>query len=184
MGPLHPDYLVHKTDSSISIETHSNIICRVLDETEKRFGTEVVIAVHPRATPGVMEPWYGGRTLIYGQTPELIADATAVIVAQGSAAIGLATVFQRPLVLLSSSRFHSSIQRMNRAFAQALATPLIDLDAPELPTISLDVDEGAYARYVEQYIKRPGTPEEPFWSIVASEIMMGARPPNPVNLGK
>jgi len=56
MGPLHPDYLVHKTDSSISIETHSNIICRVLDETEKRFGTEVVIAVHPRATPGVMEP--------------------------------------------------------------------------------------------------------------------------------
>gem|GEM_PF-6922778 len=176
MGPLHPDYLVLEIDIGISIETYSGILCRGLEQIEKRLGTQIVIAVHPRATPGVMEPWYGGRTLIYGQTPELIADATAVIVAQGSAAIGLATVFQRPLVLLSSSRFHSSIQRMNRAFAQALATPLIDLDAPELPTISLDVDEEAYARYVEQYIKRPGTPEKPFWSVVASEINSGAKP--------
>ncbi len=177
MGPLHPDYLVHETDSGISIETYSDIVCRGLDQIEKRLGTEVVIAVHPRAAPGVMEPWYGGRTLIYSQTPELIADATAVIVAEGSTAIGLATVFQRPLVLLSSSRFNSFIQGLNRTFAQALAMPLIDLDAPELPTISLDVNEEAYARYVEQYIKRPGTPEEPFWSVVASEIISGAKPP-------
>jgi hypothetical protein len=177
MGPLHPDYVVHETSGGISIETYSDIVCRGLKQIEKRLGTEAVIAVHPRATPGVMEPWYMGRTLIYGQTPELIADATAVIVAEGSTAIGLATVFQRPLVLLSSSRFDSFIQRTNRAFAQALATPLIDLDAPELPTISLDVDEGAYARYVEQYIKRPGTPEEPFWIVVASEIISGAKHP-------
>jgi hypothetical protein len=177
MGPLHPDYYVgHETSSRISIEAYSEMVCRALDEIEKRLGTDVVIAVHPRATPGVMEPWYGGRTLIYGQTPELIADATAVIVAEGSTAIGWATVFQRPLVLLSSSRFDSLIQRMNRAFAQALSRPLIDLDAPQLPTISLDVDERAYARYVEQYIKRPGTPEEPFWSVVASEINSGKKP--------
>jgi hypothetical protein len=66
---------------------------------------------------------------------------------------------------------------MNRAFAQALAIPIIDLDAPELPTISLDVDEEAYARYVEKYIKRSGTLEEPFWSVVASEIISGKKPP-------
>jgi len=177
MGPLHPDYVVHETSGGISIETYSDIVCRGLDQIEKRLGTEVVIAVHPRATLGVMEPWYMGRTLIYGQTPELIADATAVIVAEGSTAIGLATVFQRPLVLLSSSRSDSFIQRMNWAFAQALAMPLIDLDAPELPPFTLDVNEEAYARYVEQYIKRPGTPEEPFWSVVASDIISGAKPP-------
>jgi len=177
MGPLHPDYVVHETSGGISIETYSDIVCRGLEQIEKRLGTAVVIAVHPRATPGVMEPWYGGRTLIYGQTPELMAAAAAVIVAEGSTAIGLATVFQRPLVLLSSSRFDAFIQVMNRAFAQALAMPLIDLDAPELPTISLDVDEGAYGRYVEQYIKQSGTPEEPFWSVVASEIISGAKPP-------
>ncbi len=177
MGPLHPDYSVNETDSGISIETYSDIVCRGLDQIEKRLGTEVVIAVHPRAAPGVMEPWYMGRTLIYGQTPELIAHATAVIVGHGSTVIGMATVFQRPLVLVSSNRFDSYEQGMNRAFAQALATPLIDLDAPELPPITLDVDEEAYARYVEQYIKRPGTPEEPFWSVVASEIISGAKPP-------
>ena len=175
MGPLHPDYSVNETSSDISIETYSDIVCRGLDQIEKRLGTEVVIAVHPRAAVGVMEPWYMGRTLIYGQTPELIADATAVIVGHGSTVIGMATVFQRPLVLVSSNRFDSYEQGLNRAFAQALAMPLIDLDAPELPTISLDVNEEAYAQYVQKYIKRPGTPEKPFWSVVASDIISDSK---------
>ena len=68
-------------------------------------------------------------------------------------------------------------QGTTKAFAQTLDAPLIDLDAPELPTISLDVNEVAYAQYVQKYIKRPGTPEEPFWSVVASDIISGAKPP-------
>jgi hypothetical protein len=65
---------------------------------------------------------------------------------------------------------------MNRAYAQALDMPLIDLDAPELPPLTLDVNEEAYAQYVQKYVKRQGTPEEPFWSVVASEIVSGAQP--------
>ncbi len=176
MGPLHPDYLVHETDNGISIEAYSDIVCRALDEIERRLGTEVVIAVHPRATLGVMEPWYGGRSLLYGQTPELIAGATVVIVAEGSTVIGLAAFYRRPLALLASGRSDSYIQGMNRAYAQALDTPLIDLDAPELPPFTLDVKEEVYAQYVQKYVKRQGTPEEPFWSVVTSEIISGANP--------
>jgi hypothetical protein len=69
MGPLHPNYSFNETDSGISIETYSAIVCRGLEKIEKQLGTEIVIAAHPRAAPGVMEPWYLGRTLIYGQTP-------------------------------------------------------------------------------------------------------------------
>jgi hypothetical protein len=123
MGPLHPDYLL-LGGSGISIQDYSEILCRGLDQIEKKLGTKVVIAAHPRANEGVMEPWYGGRTLIYGKTTELIADATAVIVANGSTSIGMAAVFQRPLVLLSSSRFDPIIQGTIKAFAQALALPL------------------------------------------------------------
>jgi len=180
MGPLHPDYVVHENGSGISIEAYSDIICRGLNEVEHQLGSEVVIAAHPRATPGVMEPWYGGRTLFYSQTPELIADATAVVVADGSTAIGLAAVFQKPLALLISAHFDPFIRKLSLGYSQALSTPLVDLDYSEMPIISLDVDEDAYARYVEKYIKKPGTPEKPFWSIVASEIMTWAGPsPSP-----
>ena len=178
MGPLHPDYLVHGSDSGISIKAYSEIVCRALDEIEKRLGTQVVIAAHPRANLGVMEPWYGGRTIVYGQTVGLVAGATVVIVAEGSTAIGLAALFQRPLTLLASSKSDSYIQGMNRAYAQALNIPLIDLDAPELPPFNLNVNEEGYAQYVEKYIKRPGTPDEPFWSVVASEILSDAQSPN------
>lgn len=171
MGPLGPDYLLHDDlHSCISIGEYSEMVCRAIDEIEKRLGNEVVIAVHPRAVSGQMEPWYGGRTLIYGRTTELIANATAVIDVDGSTAIGLAAVFQRPLVLLSSSKTGFETQGRNKAFAQALDTPLIDLDSPELPPFILEVNESAYTEYVQKYIKRKGTPEEPFWSVVASEI--------------
>lgn len=175
MGPLHPDYLL-LGGSSISIQDYSEIVCRGIDQIEKQLGTDVVIAAHPRANKGVMEPWYGGRTLIYGKTTELIADATAVIVANGSTSIGMAAVFQRPLVLLSSSRFDPIIQDTIKAFAQALALPLIDLDAPELPLFTLGINEEAYAQYVQNYIKLPDTPEKPFWSVVASEIISDSKP--------
>jgi hypothetical protein len=36
------------------------------------------------------------------------------------------------------------------------------------------VDDAAYERYVHHYIKRDGTPEEPFWSVVASDIISDA----------
>ena len=178
MGPLHPDFLLISGKSIISVQTYSEIICRGLDEIERRLGTEAVVAAHPRAAPGVMEPWYGGRPLIYGKTTELIANATAVIDSNGSTVIGMAAIFHRPLVLISSSSFDLRDRGMTRAFSQALSTPIIDLDASELPTISLDVNVDAYIAYIEKYVKRQGTPEEPFWSVVASEIVSGAQPPN------
>jgi hypothetical protein len=178
MGPLHPDYFLFHGDSLLSTESYSAIICKGLAEIEDRLGTEVVVAAHPRALSGLMEPWYGGRTVIYGKTAELIANATAVIVSSGSTAIGTAVVFQRPLLLLNSKRFDFFVQVRSRAAAQELDQQLIDLDAPELPPFTLDVNTDAYARYVQKYIKQQGTPEEPFWSVVASEIVSGAKPPN------
>jgi hypothetical protein len=177
MGPFHPDYFLNYGNSDVSAETYSAIICRGLDKIEKRLEAEVVVAANPRAAHGMMEPWYGGRVVEYGKTAELIASATAVIVSSGSTAIGMAVVFRRPLLLLNSNMFDSFVQVRSRAAAQALDTQLIDLDALELPPFTLDVNAEAYAQYVQKYVKRQGTPEAPFWSVVASEIVSGAQSP-------
>ena len=88
----------------------------------------------------------------------------------------MTAVFQRPLALLSSSRFDPIIPGTIKAFAQALALPLIDLDAPELPLFTLAINEEVYAQYVQNYVKLPDTPEKPFWSVVASEIISDSKP--------
>lgn len=179
MGPLHPEYFLEETPPClISPQTYSEIVCKGLDQIEKRLETEVIIAAHPRATVGVMEPWYQGRRVLYGQTPELIAGATAVILAHGSTSIGMAVVHQRPIVLLGSSQFDPIVQYYAEGFAQALDMQIIDLDAPELPPFTLDVNEETYAQFVHKYVKRQGTPEEPFWSVVASEIISDTKPPD------
>ena len=178
MGPLHPDYFLLYGTSVVSAETYSAIICRGLDEIEKRLEAEVVVAANPRAAHGLVDSLYGGRVVEYGKTAELIASATAVIVSSGSTAIGIAVVLQRPLLLLNSNMFDSFVQVRSRAAAQALDMQLIDLDALELPPFTLDVNAEAYAQYVQKYVKRQGTPEAPFWSVVASEIISGANPPD------
>jgi hypothetical protein len=134
---------------------------------------QAAIAAHPRAFPGVMEPWYGGRQRIYGKTAELIENAAVVIAAEGSTAIGIAVAFRKPLILMNSAKFDPFVQGLTFAYSAELMVPLLDLDLDSLPTISLNVDENAYARFIEQYIKKAGTPEVPFWSVVVSDIIKG-----------
>jgi len=50
--------------------------------------------------------------------------------------------------------------------------------ASELSIISLSVSLDAYIQYIERYAKRLGTSEEPFWSVVASEVVSGAESPD------
>lgn len=53
MVPLHPDYFLLGA-SRISIQEYSEIVCRGIDQVEKKLGTDIVIAAHPRTNVGVM----------------------------------------------------------------------------------------------------------------------------------
>lgn len=169
MGPLHPDLLLLGEDFGVDVATYGAMVCRGLAHLEQDLGIEAVIAVHPRAAPGVMEPCYGGRRLIYGDTAQLVANAE-VVITQASTSIGLAAVFRRPVVVMNSTKFYLESQMYANAIAQALEADVLDLDAVELPRLSPGVTEDAYQEYVEQFVKRRGTPELPFWSIVAAEL--------------
>jgi hypothetical protein len=173
MGPLHPDVLLLDLTFGVSMEIYSAMVCRGLAHIERQLGLQAVIAAHPRATPGILEPWYEGRTIVYGESIRLIANAE-VVVAEASTSLGIAVLCRRPIVLMSAAVFFPESQMYTHAFARALSTDVLDLDASELPPLSLDVDENAYHRYVEQFVKRPDTADVPFWSVVASEILSDA----------
>ena len=58
------------------------------------------------------------------------------------------------------------------AFSDALGTPvhLIDDDAAIRPADALKFDGARYDRYMEDYVKIPGSADRPFWSIAGDEI--------------
>ena len=53
MVPLQPDYFLLGT-SRISIQDYSEIVCRGIDQVEKKLVTDIVIATQPKTRAGVM----------------------------------------------------------------------------------------------------------------------------------
>ena len=173
MGPLHPDYVsLGSTDSRPLPEAYFGPIQRFLDSYEKKTGSRVRIAAHPRATPGLLESWYGQRPITYGDTVGSIASADLVIIPYNSTAVNLVVSLRKPCVFLGSSSFDLDMRPYVVSLAQMLRAPFLDLEEPFRAEDYQKIDETAYSDFMTRYVKKPGTPEAPFWDVVAKDIAL------------
>lgn len=174
MGPSHPDYLTHSIHYSLPMARYRDQICQGLDLLESSLGFRTVIAAHPRAEPGSMEPWYGGREVRYGETAALVARSSLTATADPSTAVGLAVALRKPLVFFTSRDLQAENRLLLRKFSRDLDAPLIRIESNR-PVRLPSVNTVAYARYMERYVKRPGTPSKPFWEVAADDIVGAQR---------
>ena len=171
MGPLHPDY------TSLGLEanrpTNDNyfgVIRAFLDGFERATGSRVRIAAHPRAAPGSLEPWYGGRTIVYGNTVRCIAQSTLVILPNNSTAANLVVALNKPCLFLTSTNFDPILEPYVRNLSVLLNAPVQDAGLPVSAAFDTSVDQIAYGRFMADFVKRPGTPMSPFWDVVGQDI--------------
>ena len=174
MGPSHPDYLTHSIHYSLSMVRYRDQICQALDLLENSLGFPTVVAAHPRAEPGTMEPWYGGREVRYGETAELVARSSLTATADPSTAVGLAVALRKPLVFFTSRHLQAENRLLLTKFSHELDAPLIRIGSKR-PIRLPSVNPVAYARYMERYVKRPGTPSKAFWEVAADDIVRAQR---------
>jgi len=178
MGPSHPDYATHSVDYHLPMTSYRDKVCRALDKLEDKTGLTAVIAAHPRAQPGSLDEWYGGRKVLYQNTANLVARCSLVALADPSTAVGLAIAMQKPVLFFTSVTFELENRLYLKKFSRQLRAPLINIDKSpriRLPSIHLE----AYAKYMERYVKRQGTAEEPFWSVVADQVLGDLNEGNP-----
>lgn len=174
MGPNHPDYLTHSIHYSLPMARYRDQICQALDLIESSLGFRTIVAAHPRAEPGSMEPWYGGREVRYRETAELVARSSLTATADPSTAVGLAVALRKPLVFLTSRHLQAENRLLLRKFSHELDAPLIRIGSKR-PIRLPSVNPVAYARYMERYVKRPGTPSKAFWEVAADDIVRAQR---------
>jgi hypothetical protein len=139
---------------------------------EKRTGKKIVIGAHPRSQYEQHPDYFGGRLVARGKTVELVKDAAFVIL-HWSTAVNFAVLFRKPLLFITTNEIEESEYSayaivMASAFGKRVInlnnTSAIDWDK------ELAVDEEAYDKYKNRYIKRDGTEELPFWQIVANYL--------------
>lgn len=146
---------------------------RFFDRLEDTLGLEVVIAANPRADYRDKPGLFGDRRIEYQATANLIA-AGQLVIGHRSTALGFAVMFRRPVMLVATEEMYEHwVQRPAMdAFSKVLGSPvrLIDDDAALNLTNAMSLDGARYDRYMEDYVKIPGSADRPFWSIIGDEI--------------
>jgi hypothetical protein len=177
-GPYHPDYTRTERRPYSTPEIYYAALRGFFDAFEKATGLAVVVAAHPRSCYEEHPDYFGGRPVVRGGTIKLVRNADAVI-AHSSTAVAFAVLYRKPVVFAASApQLASPDGLLICAMARSLAKSVIDLALP-VPADwkeELKTDEAAYADFRRRYIKKDGSPEKPFWDIVADHLgLPGAR---------
>jgi hypothetical protein len=136
-------------------------------------GIEVVIAACPVADYSDKPHVFGRRQVIFDKTAELIARSRLVI-AHRSTAISYAIMHRKPVMIVATRPIyeHTAHKPVFDAISGILNKPVAFIDDPESINLSdvFAMDAQAYDRYFAEYVKSPGSAEEPYWDIVVDAI--------------
>jgi len=123
---------------------------RWFDRIEKLTGTTVDVAVHPKHDARDHRPFFGARRTVVGDTPELIRHAD-VVIATNSTAIGMAVMYRKPLLLMTSNAANRGARKREQIALNGRETGARVFNIDEEYTddeirAALTIDEAKYAR--------------------------------------
>ena len=116
-----------------------------------------------------MGQWYRGKTI------QLVKQAKLVI-AHSSISIGFANLFRKPIIFINDAELNKMPVScyLIKAMSEAHGKKQIFIDSGEVAKIDwkkeMKIDKKAYDNYKEDYIKNKGSPNLPFWQIVADRL--------------
>lgn len=171
--PFHPGFLLKGTPKvSIDPNKYYKGINRFFDYVEDKLNLPVIIAAHPRSRYDIHKNFFNNRKLIKGKTINLVAHSRFVLT-HATTSINFAVLYKKPIIFTTFDQLGNSYYKhlICNFAAQFKKKPInIDKKFPANIQSELVIDEKSYSAYILNYIKKPGTPEKPFWNIVADHI--------------
>jgi len=175
--PFHSDFLYIGIENPRSPENYYPILCNFFKILEKNMNTEIVIAAHPKSDYDNLPDYFCGRTIIKGETACLVKESSFVI-AHSSTSINFAVMFHKPIVFITTDEMQKQTSGKNiiGLYISSIALELgkIPINIDHVSGFDWDkemkINEKAYLRYKNLYIKKSGTPEKPMWEIFCSYI--------------
>lgn len=172
----HYDYQTMDTAPPFrNSEAYYAPVRKFFDFAEKVFGYRIVIAEHPRAHY-VDRGIYGNREMIRGQTARLVRDAELVL-CHISTAIDYIILFQKKFIVLYLNEIQQFYEweKYYIPLFHYLEIKGLNLSKPfnedMLKNCIFSGSDKKCSKYKQNFIKAQGTRNEPFFEIVAEDIM-------------
>jgi len=166
----HPDLLHSRLRAPVQRDPYLLAMRRLFSRLEAALDGRVDIALHPKSIDGSSAGAFGDR-FSTGQGAHTMVSGADLVLCHASASVSFAVIWRRPVLFVTSTElkdswYHTHITQM----ASELERPIINVD--ELDAIpgqqisnlaQLDVNDEAYARYEEHYIRSRWSPPLPLW---------------------
>ncbi|MBI5045192.1 MAG: hypothetical protein HZC02_04650 [Candidatus Levybacteria bacterium] len=173
--PYHPGWADSSLSTSFSMsfaESYYASIKNFFDIVERDLGVKMVIAAHPYSRYDRHPDYFGGRTLLLGETISLVRKAEFVVT-HASYSVNFAVLHKKPAIFITSNALNQSIFCEGiKLCAESLGKNPVNIDQVMSidPEKELAVDEEKYNEYRNWYIKKDKTEELPLWQIVANRL--------------
>ncbi len=167
------DVLVPGIHSPLTEAKYFPSLRKFFNRLEKELNVKVEIAAHPKSEHEMYPDYFGKRKTILGQTFEMIKQSK-IVINRNSTSVNFAVLLKKPVIFLTSYEAESYPPLSNhiRSLAGWLGKEPINID--HLLNIDwekeLYVDESAYSKYKNSFIKKDGTKEAYIWQTVAERI--------------
>jgi hypothetical protein len=176
--PFHPDYIHMGLDFPIEPEVYYQNLCSFFSMLEMNMDSRIVIAAHPRSDYPNQPDYFCGRSIVKGQTAALV-ERSSFVITHTSTSIHYAILYHKPIILITNDRLEmmtsgkNILGLYNQVIARELnKTPInVDHEYSFDWDAEMRIDEVAYQRYKNLYIKKEGTPEKPVWEIFSSYLL-------------
>lgn len=170
MGPLHPDNIsLEFKVGNRPASDYFGQLCRAFDQIEGLTGNRVVVAAHPRAKLGELDPHYGGRDVVYGSTAAALDTCKFVLMSHASDAVSLVVALRKPVLVISCSSDLRYERRRISELSKKLSLTQFDTENVPAEFVEPSVDTLAYDRFFRKHVKVPNSIRGSFWEVVADD---------------
>ena len=170
--PFHSFYLYLGLKPFATADCYYPVLNKFFDHLESNYGVNTIIAAHPRSDYEKHRDYFNGRPVIKGRTAELINRASFVIT-HASTSINFAVLSPKPIIFVTTDQLEKSPEGtwiVN--FASLFGKRVNNLNKIDSINIAeeLKINHKLYEKYKNDYIKKTGSEELPFWQIFANKI--------------
>ncbi len=171
----HSDYLHAGIAPPVTAEEYYPAMRRFFGLYEEITNRKIIIAAHPRTDHDRQRALFASFDYVVGDTARLVQHASDVLLHQ-STSCGFAVLWHKSMLFLTMPVLqHARDGLIIETRASMFGAPLADAGDSRVniaEKIALRAVEGKlYDQYRENFIKYPGSPELPFWHIVADVVV-------------
>ena len=159
----HTDFIRMGVEFPVTKEKYFPSLFNFFEKIEKKYGHEIIIALHPRTDDEYKSMFKNYKTEIFKS--EILVKNAEFVITHFSTAINFAVIYEKPIYFIITNEMKDTYQSTKEAkcYSSVLGRNCINIDKIDSLPLLEKIDKSKYFDYKEKYIKKEDLPDRTIW---------------------